>query len=320
MPQRTGRAPIGRVAAAALACLAVTLGATTSEPDQPVRRVQAAGAEALVLRDGVRHGGVAIEAPLRPVDAAEFGGLLLVAGRDGVVDVFRPTDAGARRVHRVENLGRGLVRLAVADDVERVLALAADSLEIFGFIAPDPELTDEPEELDPIIVDHARFCDFLRGDDGVAARPRTFALGQDYLVLATDDELLQLIYQDRSYRVHARHPLPDAIARVEDLAFTGSRWVLAGLDRTARPVLWTAPAVTEAWTDLGVDALDAALSAGGEPIAWLPGGLSVGDGSISLAIRGERPGIVGWPADAASVEPAELRVRWLDATESDDGG
>ncbi|MFI4883102.1 MAG: hypothetical protein ACIAQU_11015, partial [Phycisphaerales bacterium JB064] len=303
----------GCVAASApVAPAPTTASPSTTTTNEPLRVFEAAGRTVIVdaARRIVLFDGAPLEGATQAVGAAEFGGRLFIAQRDAAVLVYDlpapETDGPPTLVQRVEHLGRELSDIIAVPEGDRVLALAAGSTEVFGISVHEQKLLDDGSVDEPAYVDHARFFEFLRDEHGDTAVPRLLALGPQSLALVTDREILELFHLDRSYRVLGRTPLPEGVARVEGLVYTGSRWILAGLDTRAEPVLliteklgpWkgveelmrdaerkaagesggaeaegdaadpdTEPSV---WTDLGVATLDAALEIDGQPIAWLP--------------------------------------------------
>ncbi len=298
----------------------VGLGAVASDPktNEPLRVFEAAGGRVIIDASTrtIRFDGAALAGASGVVDATVMEDYLFVAQRGGEVLVYElpdPETGGVPAlVQRIEGLGRDARAIAAAADAGRVLLLSAGTTEIFGIRIHDRDLFDAGEVDDPVYVDHARFLDFIRDEDGHADEPGAMAVGGETLALATDKEVLELIYPDRSYRVAARAPLPDGVARVESIAYTGSHWVIAGLSESADPVLVAAAGVAGPWSDLGVRVVDHALKGKEGPIAWLPGGFTVEGGRAHLAIRGERGAVVSWPVGAEELTPAMVEVRWLD--------
>jgi hypothetical protein len=258
-------------------------------------------------------------------DAVEMRGYLFVLQGDGVVHVYAlpetGTDGVATHVQRFEHLGRQTSTIIVAPRVERVLLLAAGSTEIMGLKVHPQDVIDAGDVDTPAYTDHARYMEYLRHDaadpDGPVDEPRAMAVGPDSMALATDRELLDIFYLDRSYRVLSRSPLPEVVARVESIVHAGEGWVLVGLDASAEPVVMAADSIDGTWTDLGAGVLDAALAGEDGPIAWLPGRLVVQDGRVQLAIRGERGAVASWPVGANELAEGVVGVRWLDASDDD---
>lgn len=285
---------------------------------QPARVISTIAGEVVIdaVRRTVSLNDHTLEQASGVADAAVLEGLLLVAQRDGVVLVYGPVsqdgDAPPPLVQKIEGLGNDLRAIVVSKDAQRAMVLSAGTTEIFGIVAYSAQVREENELTDHAFVDHARFMEFVRDEQGQADEVRAMDVGAQVLGLATDKELLELFYPDRSYRVLSRTPLPEGLARVEALAYTGSRWVLVGFDSRAEAVAMTARSIAGPWQDIGVAVLDRALADGGEPIAWLPGGFDVTDGKIHLAIRGERAAIVSWPASSDSLDNATVDVRWLE--------
>lgn len=249
------------------------------------------------------------------VAAGVLRGRLLVALRDGVVllyDLPAPeTDGPPVLAQRIEGLGRD-VRTMVCDPlIERAMVLAAGSTEIFGIDIYDQKLFDEGEVDQPAYVDHARFLEVLREGEGGAQPGLRLAVGPQKIALVKPGEILELFHLNRGYEVLQRSPWPEGVARIESIAYTGSRWILAGLDGMAEPVLLSAPGTEGPWTDLGSGALDEALAGDGGPIAWLPGGLTITDEAVSMAIRGERPAVARWPLSSDELQSKAIEIRWL---------
>lgn len=250
------------------------------------------------------------------VGTVEFEDHLLVAQRDGVVLIYELASAEEgslpKLVQRIDQLGRELADIVAVPETGRVLVLAAGSTEVFGIRFYEQRLLDEGEVDQPAFVNHARFFEFLRDDAGDMATPRLFALGSQSLALVTDSEIIELFHFDRTYRVLSRNPIPQALARVEGLAFSGTAWIMTGLDKSAEPVLFTALTTSGPWSDMGVKVLDDALAADGEPIAWLPGRLAIQGSKMSLAIRGERGAVATWPASSDAITPQNVAVKFLE--------
>ncbi|MEQ8316223.1 MAG: hypothetical protein RIE77_10140 [Phycisphaerales bacterium] len=335
---------IARVWGLLAGSLFLLLSATTlgQESTEPVHLFDAFGAEVLIDASGeVFFEGqrLAVEGqPVRrAVGAVELGGHLLVAIRDGAILVFEPsgTDDLPRLVQVLDGLGRELRAIEVDGRLGRAILLAAGTTELFGVHVHDEEVWREDDPTRRAFVDHARFLEVLRDDEGgetSAADARTFAIGPRSILLATDRGLLELLHLNRSYAVLARASLPEGVARIESLAFapdagnqdsvdprnaTG-RWLLAGLSSEAECVLKWAEHPAGPWQDLGVATLDAALAGESEPIAWLPGGFTVAEGVATLCIRGERGAAVSWDAGATSLNDKALTIRWLDDKDADD--
>lgn len=249
------------------------------------------------------------------IDAVELSGYLIVAQRDGVILVYKlpdpKTDAEPTFEQRIDNLGGEIQDLLVAVDVGRVLMLSAASTEIFGFRIHEQDVIDMGHVQEPAYFDHARFLDFLRDESGNTQTPRAFAVGAQRMALATDNEILEIFYLDRSYRVFDRAPLPEGIARIEAITHTGTHWLFAGLDSQAEPVLRASDNITGPWLDVGVQALDDALADEEGPIAWLPGGFTVTDHHVQLAIRGQRGAVASWSPSSRQLSTDTLNIRWL---------
>lgn len=286
--------------------------------NEPGRVIETAMGEVVIdaARRTARLDGRLLEEASGVVDAAWIEGLLMVAQSHGAVLVYEPaadgTDAPPTLVQTIEGLGKDARAIVVDEAFGRAMLLSAGTTEVFGIRVYPAKTREENGLTDRAYVDHARYMEYLRGEQGHAADARAMDVGPQVLGLATDREVLGLFHPDRSYRVVSRTPLPEGLARVESLAYTGTRWVLAGLDARAHAVVVSAPALTGPWTDLGAGAIDRALAEGGEPLAWLPGGLSVADGRVRLAVRGERGALVSWPASSESLDEASVAVRWLD--------
>jgi|GEM_PF-6088670 len=305
------------------ACLGTTMvGPQTTEPE---RLFTAAGRTVLVdagtrtvVFDGAKLGKAS-----GVVGAVELRGYLFVAQRDGVVLVYElpspETDGKPTMVQRIENLGRGIRAVVVSEEVERVMLLAADTTEIFGIRIHEQEVIDDGTVEEPAFFDHARYLDYIRDEEGKPDDARTMAVSPTALLLATDQELLDLFYLNRSYAVTSRSPLPDGVARVDAIVYSGTRWILTGLSNSAEPVLMATDAIDGEWADLGVMALDHALKGEDGPIAWLPGGFTVEGDRVHLAIRGERGAVVSWPVVAEALTHEAVEVRWLDGGTSEEG-
>lgn len=273
-----------------------------------------------IIIDAVRRtatlNGHTLEDAAGVVDAAVLEGRLLVALADGVVLVYLPpamdSESPPRLVQRVDGLGRDVRAIIVSEEAGRAMLLSAGSAEIFGIRAHSDQTREVHDVADYAFVDHTRYLDFIRNDQGGHDEPRALDVGPEIVGMATDRELLELYYPDRSYRVVSRSPLPQGVARVEALAYTGARWVLAGYGPDAQTVVLSAPAISGPWRDIGVDAIDRALAQGEELIAWLPGRFGVAEGRVHLAIRGERGALVSWPASSATLDESSVKVRWLD--------
>jgi len=240
---------------------------------------------------------------------------LIVAQHNGVVLVYDlpdpMTDGPPTLVQRIENVGRGVRGVITAPLVERALVLASDSNEILGIRLYDEELIDQGEVDEPAFVDHARFLDFLRFEDGHTSTPQHMAVGPQRVGLVTDSEILDLFHLNRSYEVLNRSPWPAGVARVDSIAYTGSHWVLAGLDDRAEPVLMVAAETTGPWTDLGTSTIDEALAVDGGPIAWLPGRFTIEETRVMLAIRGERAAVASWPLSSEKLGSDDVEIQWL---------
>lgn len=319
-----GRVLVATVVAGACmgACSAVgdgvgvgVVGPHTNEP----QRVFEAGGRGVVIDASTRTisvDGAELSEARSVADATVLDRYLFVAQREGVVLVYElpdpMTDGVPVLVQTLDNLGRELRAVVTAEDAGRVLLLSAGTTEIFGIRVHDRELIDDGDVDVVAYVDHARYLDFIRDEDGTAGDARTMAIGPQTLALVTDTELLELAYLDRSYTVATRVPLPDGVARIDAVASAGSHWVIAGLNKTADPVLMVAAEIAGPWTDLGVLVVDHALRGKDGPTAWLPGGFTVADGRVSLAIRGERGAVASWPASLMELTNAAVEVRWLD--------
>ncbi len=308
----------GRAIAAMLAvllCLGViAVDPRTSDP----HRVFEAAHRSVVIDAGSRtihFDGSPLADAAQVVDAAELEGYLLVAQRDGVVLVYElpapEVDGVPTLVQRIENLGHDIRAIIVSIDTGRALLLSAGTTELFGLRIHERDVIDRGDVKEPAYFGHARFLDFLRDDASNTQQPRAFAIGAQVMALATDKELLEIFYLDRSYRVLDRTPLPDGLARVDAITHTGAHWVLAGLDTQAEPVLMASDKIAGPWSDLGVSTLDAVLAADDDPIAWLPGGFTVSDRRVELAIRGERGAVASWPLSTKHLTSESLEIRWL---------
>ncbi|MGD1915820.1 MAG: hypothetical protein ACFCBV_06510 [Phycisphaerales bacterium] len=240
---------------------------------------------------------------------------LVVAQRDGLVLIYDlpdpMTDGPPVLAQRIENVGRDVRDVITAPLVERALVLAAGSNEVFGINLYDENLIVEGEVDEPAFVDHARFFDFLRDGDGQAATPILLALGPQRLALVTESQILEVFHLNRSYQELSRTDWPAGVARIKSIAYTGSRWLLAGLDERAEPVLLQAETTSGPWSDFGIAALDEALAGEDGPIAWLPGGFTITDGEVWLAIRGERAAVASWALSAEVVTEPAITVQWL---------
>lgn len=316
---------IGRAFVLALVAV-VGLGAAAANPEtnEPLRVFEAAGRQVVIDASTrtMSFDGASLAEASSVADATVMENYLFVARRGGEVLVYElpapETDGVPALVQRLEGLGRDARSITSAADVGRVLLLSAGTTEIFGIRIHDRDVIDGGEVDDPAYVDHARFLDFIRDEDGNADEPRAMAVGPRTLALATDKEVLELVYPDRSYNVVTRAPLPEGVARIDAIAYTGSHWVFTGLSDTADPVLMAAAGVAGPWSDLGVLVVDQALKGKDGPIAWLPGGFTVEDGRVHLAIRGERGAVASWPASLLELTNAAVEVRWLGG--AGDGG
>lgn len=304
----------------AIVVVVVCLGAAVVGPGttEPERVFTAAGRTVLVDsgRRTVSFDGVELGEASGVVGAVELEGYLFVAQRDGVLLVYElpspETDGAATLAQRIENLGRGVRAVIVSEEVERVMLLAAGTTEIFGLKVHARDVIDDGTVEAPVYFDHARYLDFIRDEDGRPDEARAMGVSPTALMLATDKELLDLFYLNRSYAVTTRSPLPEGVARVDSIVHDGARWIVAGLGDTAEPVLMVGGAIDGGWGDLGVDAIDDALAGEDGPIAWLPGGFTVEDGRVHLAIRGERGAVVSWSVGIDALEAGVIAVRWLD--------
>lgn len=305
------------------ACLGATaIGPQTNEPQRVFtaldRTVLVDAGTRTVMFDGAELAGAS-----RVVGAVEMRGYLFVAQRDGVVLVYElpspATDGVPTLVQRIENLGRDIRAIVVSEETERVMLLAAGTTEIFGINVFEQEVIDDGTVEDPAYFDHARYLEFIRDEDGQPDDARAMAVSPTALALATDRELLDLFYLNRSYAVTSRSPLPDGVTRVDAIVHDGTRWILAGLSDAAEPVLMVADALDGAWADLGLMVVDHALKGKDGPIAWLPGGFAVEDGRVHLAIKGERGAVVSWPVGMEELTNAAVEVRWLGSAEGRGG-
>ena len=304
-------ATIAIVSAVGAAALLFGIDAATGDP---LRVFDAAGRTVIVDAGtrSVSFDGATLTDAGGVVGAVEHRGRLLVAQRDGVVLVYDLPNPGEDGIpvltQRVEQLGRGVCDIVAVPEADRVLVLAAGSTEVFGLRFFDQELLDGGEVDQPAYVGHSRYFEFLRDDEGKVDPAKLFALGPQTLALVTDTQIIELFHLDRSYRVLSRAAIPDGVARIESLVFTGSRWILAGLDSRAEPVLMSAEKTTESWADFGIKALDAALEIDHEPIAWLPGKFTLTDTHVALAIRGERGAVAKWPRSAERLTKGYLGI------------
>lgn len=300
------------------ACLLFTAFAALGQTLEPLRvfestcgRVIVDAGKRLVLLNGQP-----LPEATGVVGAVEFGKHLLVAQRDGVVLIYDVSDrdeAGLPRfVQRFEQLGRDVQDIVAVDETGRVLLLASGSTEILGIKFHEQKLLDEGEVSEPAYVDHARFLEFLRDNDGEMDVPRLFALGPQSLALVTDREIIELFHFNRTYRILSRVAIPESIARVVDLVHTGSAWILTGLDNKAEPAVLTAKTTAGPWVDIGVAVLDAALEMDGVPIAWLPSRFTLEGPNIVLSIRGERGAVARWPASSDRLVGQDLQVEYID--------
>ena len=249
------------------------------------------------------------------VGACVLRDYLVVAQRDGVVLVYElpdpMTDGPPMLAQRIENVGRDVRDVITAPLVERAIVLAAGSTEVFGIKFYEEELIVDGEVDEPAFIDHARFLDFLRDGDGQMAIPTLLAVGTERLALVTDSEILEVFHLDRSYRELSRADWPAGVVRIKSILYTGTHWLLTGLDARAEPVLLKSETTAGPWSDFGAATVDDALAGEDGPIAWLPGGFTLANGEVWLAIRGERAAVASWPGSSESLTEEAVSIRWL---------
>ncbi len=127
----------------------------------------------------------------------------------------------------------------------------------------------------------------------------------------TDSQILELFHLNRSYHELSRADWPSGVVRMKSIAYTGSHWLLAALDARAEPVLLMAETTAGPWSDFGTSDLDQALALEEGPIAWLPGGFTVTEDEVWLAIRGERAAVASWSRSQDGAVERSVAIRWI---------
>ena len=65
------------------------------------------------------------------------------------------------------------------------------------------------------------------------------------------------------------------------------------------------------WSGFGTSDLDQALALEEGPIAWLPGGFTVTEDEVWLAIRGERAAVASWSRSQDGAVERSVAIRWI---------
>ncbi|GIW74121.1 MAG: hypothetical protein KatS3mg103_0643 [Phycisphaerales bacterium] len=282
------------------------------------RRVLMLGGHTVVIDASTARASIDgrwLHQPQGVVDGAAIAGLLCLVQRNGVALLFGEPPAQPQTddrpalelVQRLEGLGQGVAAVVADESIQRLYVLAAGSRELFAIALHAPD-ADRAGRCARAGVHRPR-----PGAGHAGPRPRAGARRRrrpgpgrratNAWRWSPRGRSWSCSTLDRSYRVLSRADLPDGLRRVESLAYTGSRWVLAGMDERAQPVLLNASSTAGPWQDLGAGVVDAALADQGQPEPWLPGGLQADGGTVHLTVRGGLAAVVRWPASSASLTP-----------------